>query len=236
MKILTTNQRACRLALLAAIITPLFYSCTAEPQLPPGIVITSESTTHVHAVISDLRVEDYPTLARIHALFTVYYKGQETTDEKLKALAQLRFTNLACVVLTDCRLITDRGIEDLSQIPTLTRLGLRQMAITDAACDTMVRKMRLSRVNMPNCMNVTSAGLLKMAQSETLESLGFSVGQMTQDEVLRIIRTAGPKMNRMDIEMAPSSEARLDLSVLRQAGERKGIMLYAVRNQQVRKL
>lgn len=204
--------------------------------MPPGIFITSESKTHVHAKISDLRVQEFPALAKIHALFTVYFDDRGATDEKLKALAQLRFTNLACMVFTDCLLVTDTGIEYLAQIPTLTRLGFQQMSITDGACDTMVRRMRLTGVNMPNCTNVTVNGLLKMAQSETIESLGFSVGQMTQDELLCVIRTAGSKMNRMDIEMIPSAESRLDFPALRQAGEAKGIKLYAVRNKLVTKL
>ncbi len=225
-----------KLALAGFFTTPLLHSSAAELKLPPEIIITSESTTHVHAVISDLPVQEFPTLTKIHALFTVYFDGKGATDDKMKALAQLQFTNLACVVFTACPLVTDRGVEYLSQIPTLTELGLRQMSITDGACDTMVRRMRLTEVNMPNCTNVTVNGLLKMAQSETLESLGFSVGRMTQDELLRVIRTAGPKMNRMDIEMVPSAESRLDFPALRQAVEAKGIKLYVVRNKHVTKL
>jgi hypothetical protein len=187
-------------------------------------------------VISDLPVQQFPALAQIHALYTVYFDGKGATDDKMKALAQLQFTNLTCVVFTDCPVITDRGIEYLSQISTLNSLGLRKMSITDAACDTMVQRMHLVGVNMPNCTNVTVGGLLKMARSERMKSLGFSVGQMTQDDVLRIVRTAGPKMDRMDIEMVPSGEARLDLPALRHAAEGKGIKLYAVRNNYVRKL
>lgn len=232
----TINGSTHGLALLVVLTTPLSLSSAAEPELPPGIIITSESKTHVHALISDLRVHEFPALAKIHALFTVYFDGQGATDEKLKALAQHRFTNLACVVFTDCQLVTDTGIEYLARIPTLTRLGLRQMSITDAACETMVRRMRLVGVNMPNCTNVTVNGLLKMARSETMESLGFSVGQMSQDDLLRLIRAAGPKMNRMDIEMVQSAESRLDLPALRQLAEVRQITLYAVRNKRVRKL
>ena len=122
--------------LIVALTTPLFDGSAAELKLPRGITIISESTTHVHAVISELHIKDFPALAKIHALFTVYFDGPEATDEKLKALAQLRFTNLACVVFTDCPLVTDKGVEHLSQIPTLSRLGLRQMSVTDAACET----------------------------------------------------------------------------------------------------
>ena len=236
MKTLSLIGCTCGLAIVAALTTTPFHSVAAEPKLPSSIVITSESTTHVHAVISDLRVHEFPALTKLPALFTVYFNGRGATDEKLKALAQLRFTNLACVVFTDCHLVTDRSIEYLSQIHTLTRLGLRQMSITDVACDTMVRRMRLVGVNMPNCTNVTVKGLLKMAQSPTMESLGFSVGAMGQDDLLGLIRTAGPKLNRMDIEMVQSAEARLDLPALRQAGEAKRIKLYAVRDKLVRNL
>ena len=69
-----------------------------------------------------------------------------------------------------------------------------------------------------------------------MESLGFSVGQMAQDDLLSLIRTAGPKMNRMEIEMVQSAESRLDFPALREAGKAKGIKLYAVRNKHVTKL
>jgi hypothetical protein len=140
------------------------------------------------------------------------------------------------VVFTDCSLVTDKGIEHLSRIPTLRRLGLHQMSFTDGACDAMVRRMHLVGVNMVNCTNVTVNGLLKMAQSETMESLGFSVGQMTQEDLVRIIRTAGLRLKRMDIEFVESAERRMDLPALRQAAEVKEINLYAVRNKHVSKL
>ncbi len=208
----------------------------ADLELPPGVKVTSESKTHVHANISALRTEDFPALAKIHALYTVYLDGDGATDEKMKALAQLRFTNLVCVVFTDCPLVTDKGIEHLSQIPTLHSLGLRQMAVTDAACDTMTKRMRLRGANMPNCTNVTVGGLLTMAQSERMESLGFSVGQMTQADLIRIIQTAGPKLSRLDIEMVEAAEGRLDFPALRQVAEAKKIRLFAVRNRHVKKL
>jgi len=140
------------------------------------------------------------------------------------------------VVFTDCPLVTDKGIESLSRIPTLERLGLRQMSITDAACETMVKKMHLRNVNMPGCTNVTVDGLLKLAQSETMESLGFSAGKMTQQDLIRLISTAAPKLNRMDIEMVQSSEQRLDLPALRREAAPKKIQLFAVRNKHARKL
>lgn len=228
------------LILRAALTTLLFEgsaaAAAAEVELPRGIRITSESKTHVHANISELRTEDFPALARVHALFTVYFRGHGATDEKLKALAQLRFTNLSCVVFTDCPLVTDKGIEYLSQISALTNLGLRVMSISDIACVTMATKMRLHEVNMPKCTNVTLRGLLKMAQSKTIGFLGFSVGKLHQNDLIEIISKSAPQLARIHIDMDGSSEALLDLPALRQAAEAKMIKLFAVRNQRVRKL
>ncbi len=228
-----------RLVLVVAVILALAAvkgeCAVAKLKVPPGVIITSESETHVHALITELRLKDYPALTNIHALFTVYYNGNGATDEKLKALAQLRFTNLACVVFTDCPLVTDEGIEHLSTISTVNNLGLRHMTISDAACATMTARIRLHTVNMPKCTNVTVNGLLQMARSKTIESLGFSVGKLGQNDLIQIISTAGPKLGRIDIDMDGAQEERLDLPALRRAAEARKIKLFAVRNKSVTK-
>ena len=204
--------------------------------LPRGVTIDSHGKTHVDAHVSDLHAEDFPALARFPTLSTVYFYGQGATDEQLKALAQLRFTNLGCVVFTDCPRVTDQGIEYLSHIPTMERFGLRRMSITDAACETMAAKMHLLEVNMPDCTNVTVNGMLKLARSESMESLGFSVGRLTQEDLIQIISTAGPQLGRMDIDLDGASEGRLDFPALRQAAKAKKIRLFAVRKKRVSQL
>jgi len=207
-----------------------------DVKLPDGIRITSPSKTHVHANISELAIPDLPALTNIHALFTVYFDGVGATDEKLKALTQLRFTNLACVVFTDCPLVTDKGIEYVSQITSVTNLGLRGMSISDAACVTMAARMRLHEVYMPGCPHVTLAGLLKMAQSKTIHSLGFSLGKMKQNDLLEIINKSDPHLTRIDINMDGSSERRLDSPALRAAAKERKIKLYAIRNRHCKEL
>jgi len=91
-KTLTLIGRTRSLTLLVALTTSLFESSAAEIELPPGVIVTSESKTHVHALISGLHTWDFPALVRIHALFTVYFDERGATDEKLKALSQIRFT------------------------------------------------------------------------------------------------------------------------------------------------
>ena len=129
--------------------------------------------------------------------------------------------------------MTDSGLEHLSQISTLEGLGLRGMSITDAACETMATKMRLIEINMPRCPEVTAKGLLRLAHCETIESLGFSVGTMSQDDLIRLVSTAAPQLGRIDIEMDPLVEATLDLPALRKAAKAKKIRLFAVRNRAV---
>ncbi|KAF0177551.1 MAG: hypothetical protein FD161_2355 [Limisphaerales bacterium] len=207
----------------------------AKVKLPRGVVITSESKTHVHAHISDLRLQEYPALTNLHALFTVYYVGAGTTDEKLEALSKLRFTNMVCVVFTDCPTVTDKGIEHLAKINTLTNLGLRQMTMTDVSCQALAERFHLDGINMPKCGRVTVEGLVRVAQSKSLSHFGFSLGKLGQAGLLRILGAAGPKLKRIDLDLDDANEALLDFPAVRQAANAKGISLFAVRKNGVSK-
>jgi hypothetical protein len=114
-------------------------------------------------------------------------EGTFATDEKLKALADIRFTNLIYIDLNNCQLVTDKGIEALSQIQSLKQLQLEGTAITDAACFQMATNMALTVVNVANCSGVTKAGLSSLAKSESLQEFRFSIDGLTQNEVLALI-------------------------------------------------
>lgn len=197
--------------------------------LPRGVRITSDNRFYVHADISEVDIENFPALEKLHALFTVYFDGKGATDEKLKALAQLQFTNLAGVAFNDCPLVTDKGIAYVSQIAAITNWALIDQSISDMACATIVDKIRLHDVSMFGA-KVSINGLLTVAHSSTIESLGFSAVKMSQADFIKIIATAGPKLSRMDIDMDSASEERLDLAALRQAAKARNIKLYALRN------
>ena len=207
----------------------------AKVKLLRGVVITSESKSHVHAIISDLRLQEYPELTNLHALYTVYYAGAGSTDEKLKALSQLQFTNLTCVVFTDCPAVTDKGIEHLAQISTLTNLGLRQMTITDASCQVLAERFQLDGINMSKCGRVTVEGLVRVAQSKALSHFGFSLGNLGQAGLLRILGSVGPRLKRIDLDLDDANEALLDLPAIRHMVDTKGIALYVVRKNRVSK-
>ncbi|HXJ57386.1 MAG TPA: hypothetical protein VNU68_12055 [Verrucomicrobiae bacterium] len=216
---------------LAAIVTlaPRSRKRPSAEQWPPGVWVAGDSKTHIHANLTKLRTENFPALAQMHALFTVCFDGEGGNDEKLMALSQLRFTNLACVVFTDCPLVTDTGVEYLSQISSATNLALRGMSVSDAACELLASRIQLCEVNMPRCTNVTVKGLLKMAQSESIASLGFSLGKMTQDDLIQLITNAGPRLGRMDIDMDNAVHERLDFPAILRVAEARKIRLFGVR-------
>ncbi|HXJ74459.1 MAG TPA: hypothetical protein VNM37_16530, partial [Candidatus Dormibacteraeota bacterium] len=77
--------------------------------------------------------------------------------------------------------------------------------------------------------NVTVKGLLKMAQSESIASLGFSLGKMTQDDLIQLITNAGPRLGRMDIDMDNAVHERLDFPAILRVAEARKIRLFGVR-------
>ena len=153
-----------------------------DVKLPDGIRITSASKTHVHANISELAIPDLPALTNIHALFTVYFDGVGATDEKLKALTQLRFTNLACVVFTDCPLVTDKGIEALRKMSGMRKLNLLGAQATDASMDVLAGMERLQVVNLYRT-RITNTGLARLQGLKELTDVDLRYTRVTSNGI-----------------------------------------------------
>ena len=142
------------------------------------------------AIRKDLPIQDYPLLAKFTRLGTIGIwarDGQNATDEKLNALAALSFTNLVDVNLLNGRLVTDEGIRSLSQLPALKMLGLEGTSITDAGCEVMASKMRLTGVNVANCPKIGLKGIKILGSSTSVTNLSFSADNLTQKDVLDLI-------------------------------------------------
>jgi hypothetical protein len=188
------------------------------------IWLTSKGETHIK--VSQLPLDQFPKLAKFHQVYEVDFDGGGT-DDKLEALAQIGFTNLSEVVLTDCPLVTDKGIEYLSVVSSIRGLGLRGTSITDRSIATFARMSRLEGVNIEGSTGVTLKGLVTLAQSDTLTDICFSGAALTQDDLLRII---GAVRHVTRIEIVDPADGRLDAPALREAARAKNIKLYAVRN------
>lgn len=149
-------------------------------------------------ILDGLSLRDYPTLSKFHELQEVQYWHRTATDQRMEALAQIGLTNLYCITLNGSSYITDRGIDAMSVIPSVHSLGLEGTSITDAGVDVIARKMRPVGVNVAACTNVTVDGLLRLARTETLKDLSFSAGNMSSEDVLRIL-DAAPNLERLQI-------------------------------------
>ena len=99
-------------------------------------------------------------------------------------------TNLNCVTMNcGASSVSDRGIEALTRIPSLNRLGLESSSLTDVGMELIATRMSPRVINAANCPNVSARGLIKLAQAETLESFSFSSQNLTQDEAVQILKS-----------------------------------------------
>jgi hypothetical protein len=226
MKVWQTNGIVISLVLaLAASLTACRQHYPAYLSSQRDIASTAGSENHVNA--SKLSSEDFPAIAKFTKLYEIDFDDKGGTDGKLGALAQIGFTNLAQVVITDCPLVTDKGVAFLSRIPSIIGLGLRGTSISDTSTGIMAAMPKLQGVNLANSTNITLTGLLNLERSETLVELGFSCGKLTQDDLTQIIKAAR-HVNRIDISDPP--DGRFDAPALRKVAEAKSIKLYVVRN------
>lgn len=136
--------------------------------------------------IRDLPLEDYPLLKKFKQVEQVYL-GLSTsvpaTDQHLEALASLNFPHVVCVTANNCHAITDKGVQSLSRLYSLTQLGLEGTSITDAACETMAKTMHITDLNVANCSGITFHGLQALAASDALQDISFSNERLTAKEV-----------------------------------------------------
>lgn len=177
-----------------SIFTGIVIFCIAAGPYPEPLSNSKEiraaKPTLESIDIWNLPVADYPLLSKFIRLKRIRLYSREgtfATDEKLKALADVGFTNLLHINLNNCRLITDEGIHSLSRIASLKELTLEGTTITDLACNIMASQMALSFVNIANCPAVTTKGLEQLALSKTLNYFSFSLDKLTQDEVMALI-------------------------------------------------
>lgn len=189
-KYLVMNGIFPRIFALSCALAIVLTGCGSPPPSPAsrlGVAWTSRSNTHL--ILDSLPLKDYPTLKKFHKLREVQY-WREASDQKLEALARAGLTNLTCVTMNwGGELVTDRGIEALTSLPSLNSLGLEGSRITDAGMEMIATRLRPREVNAANCPNLTARGLMKLVQAETLESIQFSSENLTPDEALRIVRS-----------------------------------------------
>lgn len=199
-----------------------------EPKiLSSGKDIQRASSNETHIVVKGLSEKDFPALVKFSDLCQIDFEGG-ATDEQLQAFSRIGCSNVAQVVFIDCDGLTDKGIDCLTNISSIRELYLAGTPITDAGCQTMGAKMKLTSIDLTNCPRVTVNGLVMLARSETLKELGFSLNDLTQDDLVQIL-TAARNVKRVVIEIAGSADAKLDRSALLTLAAQKHIRLWEKR-------
>jgi hypothetical protein len=143
--------------------------------------------------IRNLPIQQYPLLAKFTRLQRIDLYDPSTStasDDKLRAIADLQFTNVVDICLLNGRLVTDDGIRALSRIASLKMLQLEGTSITDAGCEVIAAQMKLTGVNVANCSKVTLKGLQRLAVSQTIWDFGFSADTLTTQEVIDLLNLA----------------------------------------------
>jgi len=137
-----------------------------------------------------LPAQDYPLLAKFKQVYQISFfcpEGTFATDEKMKLLAGLAFTNLSQINLLNCRLVDDDGIRALVPIRSLRSLGLEGTSITDAACELIGSKMSLTGIDVANCPHLSLNGLKSLTNSHELQEISFSADAMTGEQLLELL-------------------------------------------------
>lgn len=191
--------------------------------------IESHPSTLNDIYIGELPVIEYPLLAKfvqvkqIRFNNTLNRENVGATDEKLRALSNLSFTNLTGIAMLNCSRVTDDGIKTLTKIPSLRWLQLEGTSITDAALDVMASQMQLAEINCANCPKVNVSGLKSIAASAFLRDLSFSAVNLQQADILQLIKMFKTNVTRCQII---DTERKLDTGPLKTTAAEKRIQLF----------
>jgi hypothetical protein len=89
--------------------------------------------------------------------------------------------------------------------------------------------MKLQEISLPSCPQVTKDGLLALAESDTIEYLGFSLANLTQADLIQIINMAR-RVKQIEIDIVGDADKTLDIPEIRKAAQSKSISVLGVRN------
>lgn len=180
--------------------------------------------------LGELPLELFPRLAKFTNLKQIKFylpSGTGASDEKLQALAHLRFPRLRDVNLLNCPAVTDEGLVVLTNFSSTELLQLEGTSITDTSVEILARTLRLKGINVANCRSVTRRGLSALAAMDTLQELTFSSQSLTQQQVLDLIQNlksvrwcaivdAAGKLDGSSITRA-AVDKKVHVSIIRQA-------------------
>lgn len=148
---------------------------------------TSSSEYLVEVV--DLPLKDWPKLQKFTKLSDVSIRGKMTPqviDECLLALSRQNLPQMRALRL-ECS-ATDKGLEALTNLPSIICLDLFGPCVTDNGVKMLCSGMpHLNSISFAECTTLTVTGYLNLTNSPTLREVLMSVENLTQDKVERIM-------------------------------------------------
>jgi hypothetical protein len=120
---------------------------------------------------------DIPALARLTELTDLDFfggwkvKDAPLSDIGLARLAELRLPKLQHLALGHCKHISDRGLENVAKMSTITALDLRDTRITDNGLPPLVAMNRLIYLDLSGCPGITDRGLEQLSRKTNWKRL-----------------------------------------------------------------
>lgn len=184
--------------------------------------IAKAPPTVTQIAIPFLPIEDYGDLNKFKELIQVSYfsvDGTGGSDEKMQALSKLSFPKFIDLNLLNSPLVTDAGIKHLARIKSLRMMQLEGTSITDAGLKIIAEEMKLTGVNVANCPKVTFFGIKMLAQSKSLDEMGISSDNLSQEQIIKIIKT----LESTKYFSVVDSKKKLDKQLLENIAAKKGV-------------
>jgi hypothetical protein len=145
--------------------------------------------------VSGLPLEDWGRLQKFRALehlFVDQRMGSTINDEYLRTLAKLSLPKLRDLNLSECPNVTDVGVLALTNLPSITSLGLRGSRVTDDGLRRLAGAMPgLTSLSLCQCGSLSSLGFLALTNAGTLNELSLSPDHLTQTDLERLIAVLG---------------------------------------------
>jgi hypothetical protein len=183
------------------------------------------SSSEHQIVIGTLPLKDWPKLKKFPELTDIDVAGdvaQQIDDSHLKTLSQLELPKLRNVLLAHCTHVTDRGLESLTNFPSISGLQLIDTSITDKGMQILATEFpKLNGISVEQCHAITSAGFMTLTNSRTIKDVGLSLDPLSQEQIENIIST----VTNVVWWTISDPQQRLDHVTLRQLGESRKITI-----------
>lgn len=220
--------------ILFSCFTVAMLTSMASPLLGANYPVPICTRSDIERTLSDtlmislrdgiLPLADYPLLKKFSRLKKLDFyatSADGADDQKLKAIADIGFTNLIDVSVLNSKSVTDAGVRELTRLPIIRLVQLEGTSVGDSGLMFLAKKSTVSGVNVIECDRVTVNGLTALVKAPNLKELGFSCENIDQADVKQLISEMPPKLFCQIVDSA----SKLEQKELKALAESKSIQI-----------